>query len=152
MNYDNAKKEEDNQTHLEEPKAEPSDEMDAQVGIPIPPEILAQVPEEHRKTIVQAISTSAQISAPIVNPVFHKVTSEHITQIIENTEKDNARSFDTEKSQRWYQFIYFLVGVVTIAGLASLFTFTDNDELILPTITAVAGLAGGIGIGLFIRR
>jgi hypothetical protein len=116
-------------------------------GIQIPEEILAGVPSEHRQAIVRAFSSVTQFAAPVLNPIFQRVTSEHVTGIIDNTENESVREHDANKSQRRYQFAYYASGASLIAGLIVFFTLSDNRDLILPIVTAVAGFLGGLATG-----
>ena len=88
----------------------------------------------------------------MVNPVLHRITSEHVSQIIDNTENDSVREHDASKSRRRYQFAYFLLGAGVTVGLIVFFTVSDNRELIPPIVTAIAGFLGGLATGQYFRR
>jgi hypothetical protein len=137
---------------LEEPSSEPGDGDDTEPNLPIPEEVLAGVPAEHRQAIVRAFSSVTQLAAPVVNPVLHRITSEHVSQIIDNTENGSVREHDASRSRRRYQFAYFLLGAGVTVGLIVFFTVSDNRELIPPIVTAIAGFLGGLATGQYFRR
>ena len=137
---------------VESPSSQEGEGQDAEPGIPIPEEFLAGVPSEQRQLIINAVRSVTQFAAPAFNPIFQRVTSEHVTSIIANVEKDNVREHDASTSQRRYQFAYFLLGTVFAVGLIVFFTVSDNRDLIAPIVTAVAGFLGGLAAGRHFRN
>lgn len=118
-----------------------------------PSEMLDKIPAGQRSTFVRSISSSfAQFIAPAINPIFEKVTSAHISTIIENAENERVRENEADKSRRLYQFAYFLIGLLAIIGLVVFFTLTDNRDLIAAIITGALGFLGGLAAGRYTRR
>ena len=128
-----------------------SDEPEGDTSVPIPEDLLADVPQEHRKAITRAFSSVTQFAGPVFNPIFQKVTSEHVTRIIDSMENDSVRDHDTGKSRRRYQLTYSILGLGAIVGLIIFFTLTDNRDLMIPVITSVAGFLGGLATGRYFR-
>ena len=119
----------------------------AQPEFPIPQEFLDDVPEEHRLSVTRAVSTITQFAAPVFNPIFQKVTSDHVSRIIDNAENESVREHDAGGSRRRYQFAYFLLGGAIAVGLIVFFTLTDNRGLLPPIVTGVTGFLGGLAVG-----
>ena len=137
----------------DEPSSQPPDEQDVGAGIPIPKEVLDQLPPEARRTIVSSFqSRSMQIVAPVADPLYQHITSEHVSEVIKLHENDSVRGHQTATSQRRYQFTYFAVGTAVVVGLLVFFIDSGNRDLITPLLTAVAGFAGGLGTSQIFRR
>lgn len=125
---------------------------DAEPTTAIPEELLEGVPREHRQAISRAFSSVTQFAAPVFNPIFQKVTSEHVSQIIDNIEKDSVREHDADKARRWFQFAYFVLGAGATIGLIVFFIISDNGEFVPPIITGIAGFLGGLAAGPYLRN
>ena len=72
------------------PANQPTGE-EAEEGLPIPPEVLDNMPPEMRSEVTRAFSSITQVAAPIFNPVLQRVTSDHLTQIINNVDTQSDR-------------------------------------------------------------
>ena len=106
---------------------------------------------EERQAIVRAINITAQFAGPAGNPILQRLTGTHIEQLIDNAQKERVRRHDAAKSNRRYQFAYFVLGAGVTVGLAVFFTLSDNRDLIAPVVTAVAGFLGGLAAGRYWR-
>ena len=73
----------------------------------IPPEILEAIPPNERRTVTRAFASLTQIAAPVFNPIFRRITSDHLTSIIEYTESASVRADAATSSERRYQFGVF---------------------------------------------
>jgi len=95
-----------------------------------------------------------------INPIQKKVTSEHITQVLEITSKHDEREYDLHKcnqeneaiesrSNRRYWFASLLLVVVLV--LIVLFLFKNEKDILAPVLTGIGGLVagfmGGWGVG-----
>ena len=112
----------------------------------IPEEILEGVPEEDRSRIKSIISQT-MISGVMRrnNPISHKVTSAHITKLIDNSDAQDIRDREERKSDKNYQLILLVIG---LAFLAFLIVFLKDDkELLYKIIIAIISFVGGFGIG-----
>jgi hypothetical protein len=94
------------------------------------------------------------------NPIHHKMTSEHIGQVLDLAVKHDERQFTLaqqsnnndalqQTSTRKYAFWAFVLVVGFAAAL--LYTFKGKPELLLPMLTGfggfLTGAAAGFGIG-----
>ena len=118
----------------------------------IPPELWESIPPENRRLVIRAVSTITQISGPNFNPALRQVTSEHITQLINNSEAQSNRDAEADKSTRRYQFLYFIVALAALLFLLIFFTIREQYELLAAVITGAMGFGSGFGIGKFTNR
>ena len=94
------------------------------------------------------------------NPLHHKMTTEHISQVLNLTAKHDEREYELQKqsqsddfsegkSNRAYGFAVFVVVIIVI--LIVLFLFQDKPDVLVPIITGLVGLVsgflGGWGLG-----
>lgn len=107
------------------------------------PEILEALPQPVGERIRE---TFGLISGPVANPITKKVTSEHITQMIENDEKRSERNHSLKTSGRLFTFGYVVLAVVCFFGLAWMFGSTDKD-LFKQIVGFFATFAAGFGAG-----
>ena len=112
----------------------------------IPEEILESIPVEDRGKIVSIIKQS--IFSGVMrrgNPISEKITGEHITKLIEKADNQDIRDRAERRSQRNYNFIILVTGLVF---LAFLIVFLKNDkELLYKIIIAIISFVGGFGFG-----
>ncbi len=116
------------------------------------PEILERMPPESRGRVVRSFSHITQFPGPVVNPVLQRITSEHLTQMLGNAEAQSSRDAEAEKSNRRYQFSYFIVTIVGLLSLLVFFTLREQFDLLTAIITGVAGLGAGFGLGRMTGR
>jgi len=112
----------------------------------IPEEILESIPVEERGKIVSIIKQS-MFSGVMRrgNPISEKITGEHITKLIEKADNQDIRDRAERRSQRNYNFIILVTGLVF---LAFLIVFLKNDkELLYKIIIAIISFVGGFGFG-----
>ncbi|MGB0949100.1 MAG: hypothetical protein ACPGU0_03210 [Marinirhabdus sp.] len=112
----------------------------------IPEEILDAIPAEDRGKFVSIMQQSmfASISRR-KNPLTEKITTEHITTLISNSDKNDKRDRQERKSERNYNLILILIGLVFI-GFLVVFLQT-NIDLLITVITAILSFIGGFGFG-----
>ena len=112
----------------------------------IPDEVLEAIPEEERgkfKSIVRQTMISGVMKRN--NPISEKITSEHITELIKNSDNQDLRDRDERKTDKNYQIIFLLIG---LAFLVFLIIFLQNNEdLLYKIILAIISFLGGFGIG-----
>lgn len=137
----------ENQQDIEstEPEKKPKIEADDNFEI-IPDEVLDAIPVEDRSRIKSIISQT-MISSVMKrnNPISEKVTTEHITKLIENSNVQDERDRKERKSEKNYQIIFLLIGLVFIGFL--IVFLKDDKELLYKVIIAIISFVGGFGIG-----
>ena len=134
-----------------EPVSQPTDQA-VEEDLPIPPEVLENMPPEMRSAVIQASLSTTQFSTPVLNPVLQRVRPEHITQIINNVDTQSNREAEAEKSNRRYQFSYFIVTIVVLLALLVFFAIREQYNVLIPVVTGITGLGSGFGIGKLTNR
>ena len=87
------------------------------------------------------------ISRPPSDPIRRRITSEHITQILENQERSGQRNHSSENSDRWL-FVWFGTLILAAAvGLIVFFGIRETYEVVTAIIGGLLGFAGGFGVG-----
>ena len=113
---------------------------------------------ERQRAFTTAFSSFTQLAGPVFNPVLSRITPDHISKILDNTENESVRAYnasesesirehESESSRRKYQFAYATLVALVVVGLIVFFTLSDNRDLIAPLVAAVAGFLGGFAAG-----
>ena len=93
-----------------------------------------------------------QFAGPVFNPVLRQITPEHIAQVINNADSQNRRQAEAEKSNRRYQFLYFILALAALLFLLVFFTLREQFNLLAAVITGAMGFGSGFGIGKLTNR
>jgi hypothetical protein len=95
---------------------------------------------------MEQFSAMMQFS-PGRDPLVEKMTTEHVTAVIANKDKDGERHHQEElakiASHRWY----FGGAIVSVLALCWLFLWYGKTEHLDAVLAAIVGLAGGFGLG-----
>ena len=112
----------------------------------IPKELLDTVSEEEREKIITVIQeTMFSNITKSASDFTEKITTDHITSIISNSDIQDKRDRDERKGQRNHQLIIFLL---CLAFFVFIIVFLKSEkELLYKIIIAVISFLGGIGIG-----
>ncbi|CAB1065859.1 hypothetical protein D1BOALGB6SA_10658 [Olavius sp. associated proteobacterium Delta 1] len=124
-------------------------EDDPQSGdVIIPEEVFEKIPPEARGEIKRMVSTiSAGYIGPTPSPIARKLTSDHVTKIIDNSEKEDQRRYQEKKEERKMSLIVFGGILVPVTGLIVFFALIDKVEILIPLISAIVAFGGGYGFG-----
>ena len=111
-----------------------------------PNEILEVIPAEERGRFVSIMKETMFASfMSSNNPIAEKITTEHISKVLENADIQDKRDRQERKSEKNYQIIFLSIGLVFI-GLLIIFLKEDKD-LLYKIIIAIISFIGGFGIG-----
>lgn len=112
----------------------------------IPDEILEAIPEEERGKVASIIKQT-MISGVMrrSNPIADKITSEHITQLITKSDEHDIRDRAERKSERNYNLLLVLIGIVFIGFL--IVFLQNNEDLLIKVIIGIISFIGGFGFG-----
>ena len=112
----------------------------------IPDEILESIPIGERSKIKSFISQT-MISGVMKrsNPIAEKITSEHLTRLLENSDEQDKRDRAERKSEKNYQITFLLIGLIFLGFL--IIFLKDDKELLYKVIIAIISFVGGFGIG-----
>lgn len=135
-----------NQAEAESNSNEPSGEEEA-----IPTEVaeaLEELPPEQRRMVSSMFLSMSRISPSRSSALAKRVTSEHISQTLDNFEKENERDFKRSQSGETTKRLgmgAILVLVLMVFGYAGLTSDKDLAEKVI--IAGISGL-GGFGAGV----
>jgi hypothetical protein len=90
-------------------------------------------------------SESHMISS--ANKIAEKLTPEHITQIIDNAEEEDKRSFSAFKMNSVLRTVYI---IISLSFALFLLIFFKDSEYFSTILTAIFSFLGGIGIGKYV--
>ena len=110
-------------------------------------ELLNEFPPEQIEKITRVMSMS--VSGPMPNPVADKITSEHISKVLENSDKADKRGFEGFKISKKYNLWYSIIGVAFIVFLTLVLKSFGQETFVQGMIiigSFAAGFAGGYGI------
>jgi len=112
----------------------------------IPNELLEAIPEKDREKFI-AIFQETVFSSVIKsgNNLTDKLTPEHITSIINNSDTQDKRDRDERKGQRYYHLIFFVLSLLFLSFI--IIFLKDDKELLYKIIIAIISFLGGFGIG-----
>lgn len=119
----------------------------------IEPEIMKDIPPEYHdkfregfKEIAKMTSFEMMSIGPQFNPIFKKLTPEHIDKMIEYSDKDDERNLKFEKFHRRFLLIPFFTLIAVFLFL--LIWLIDVDkQMLIDILWALGGFAGGLGTG-----
>ncbi len=112
----------------------------------IPDEILDAIPEEDRGKVI-SIMKRTMFSGVMEknNPIADKITEDHITKLIDNSDSHDKRDRHERKGLRTHNIILILIGLIFIVFL--LIFLKDNQDLLIKIIIAIISFIGGFGYG-----
>lgn len=117
----------------------------------LPPELLQGLPPEEKKQMMSSLSIMMQGSSRQLSPLTKQLKSEHITQIIENSEKESQREFEKSKiSENTKRLgmgailslvivVFFYAGVTKDKDL--------SERVFLASISVIGGFGAGYAVG-----
>ncbi len=141
--------EDENQITPQNPHANESD--DDNIEAMLPDEFLGNLPSEHQRRIGSTLGLSVGISGPIQDPISERITSEHITQVLDNRENAALRAHKAGRSERWLAAWFGTLILAAAVGLIVFFGIRETYEVVTAIIGGLLGFAGGFGVGR-IRR
>ena len=86
------------------------------------------------------------VSSPL-DTLAEKLTSEHITQLLDGTAEEGKRDHEDRTSSRRHQTGIILVALIIGPGLVVLFGIREQTDFLIGLISALGGLGAGWGIG-----
>ena len=110
------------------------------------------IPEEfqHLPPDIQRFMSASYVG-PMPNPLYDKLTPEHITAIINAGVKEDERRFKYFSSERNYKVFYFLSGLVVLA-LLTFFLLPYDKEMYTKIVEWTLVFASGSGVGRAFKK
>jgi|GEM_PF-2187786 len=121
----------------------------------MPPEVveaLKELPQDKRQMVLSMFLSMGRMTSPSSSALVKRVTSEHITQTLDNIEKQDEREF--KKSQSGEITKRLAIGAILILVLMVFVYagFTRDTELAEKVIIAGISGLGGFGAGFAVRK
>lgn len=131
----------------EEPAAEPEKDDAIQGIAEVPQQLLDKLPPEVKQQITTFLLSHQRIGVPAPNPIANKISPGHIDKIIDNSELDSQRDYESEKSRRRFQLGY---AILALSFLVFLFIYLPSidKELLKQVLGALVLFGGGFGSGI----
>lgn len=100
------------------------------------------------KKVIQEFSMMGTFGRSV--PYEKIMTSEHLSKIIENSDKESERDYQNRKSIRLYVFISFIFVLGFVLGLIHLLAKVNPSllmNILIAIISFAGGAFGGYGVG-----
>lgn len=118
----------------------------------LPDEVQSAVKKLAENKPEKLVEFMAMEMSSVSNPLHHKMTTEHISQVLDLAARHDERQYDLSrksqdnefaegKSIRAYCFSAFIV--VAILTALVLFLFREKPDVLVPILTGLGGLVGG---------
>ena len=139
---------------LQEEATTPTSDKSSEEGV-IPTEVveaLKELPPEQRRIVSSTFLSMERMSSKSSSALVKRVTPEHITQTLDNLEKDNERDFKKSQSSEITKRLgmgAILILVLMVFGYAGL---TKDKELAEKVILAGISGVGGFGAGVAVSK
>ncbi len=148
MEKDNKKQNENQEiTPEEEAKETSSDFIDKEIL-----DVVETMPDEDKGKVIGLFKRSL-FEASITRhstPFAEKVTSEHITKLIDNSDSQDKRDRVERKGQRNYNLLILVIILAFVVFLVVY--FKDDKEVLIPLVTAILSFVAGTGFGLGLSK
>ena len=115
-------------------------------AFPVSAEVLGRMPPQGRERVTRSFATIVRFSGPDFNPVSRRLTSEHITQALNNAADQNQREAEAERSNRRYKFLYFALALIAVVFVLVFFSIREQYDVLVPIATGIMGFAAGVGV------
>ena len=139
---------------LQEEATTPTSDKSSEEGV-IPTEVveaLKELPPDQRRIVSSMFLSMGRMSSTSSSALVKRVTPEHITQTLDNLEKDNERDFKKSQSSEITKRLgmgAILILVLMVFGYAGL---TKDKELAEKVILAGISGVGGFGAGVAVSK
>lgn len=138
------------QANEQTPNDPPADEVEAEAVSP--DEVQQAVRKLAEKRPEKLVEFMAMEMSSVGNPLHHKMTKEHIAQVLDLAAKHDERQYNLHttsqsndflegKSNRAYCFSAFVL--ILFLTVVVLFLFKDKPEVLVPILTGLGGMIGG---------
>lgn len=124
--------------------------VDDDNGLNIPEELLQALPEEERKEITKMFSFRG--SFPQQNPILKKITSEHISAVLKNSDEEDKRDRVERKEERNHNYKIMVTALFFILLVGWLLLYFKQIEMMKYLAGSVFGFAGGFGVGKYYKN
>lgn len=109
------------------------------------PRAIQQLPPEVREVV-----SMMGFSGPVTPPFLNKVNEEHISKVLEITDKDSQRTYDDAQSSKKYSLAYVVLSFL-LFGFVIVFLADKNAALLKDILIILGVFAGGFGAGYGVK-
>ncbi len=127
-----------------------NEQSDSEADGVIPAEILEGLPADDRKRITTLLRSSVQIGA-MGNPLHGKVTSNHISQVLDSADKERDLTFRDRQRTRWFVLAASIL-LMVFFGFLLVYLVDRDTALFMNIFVAIASFVGGAGFGYGIKK
>lgn len=132
--------------------SEPSNEKQEDIGKSLMDCVFNEIPEPIKEKLIFAAS---HYSGPVPNPIVEKMTSSHITSIIDTISKDEDNSYKLKREGRIYSLIYIVLFLGLLIFLIC-FLIDKNPEFLkdffYKGLIFFGGAGGGYGYKAYLSK
>jgi hypothetical protein len=115
-------------------------------------EIFTSLPQEAQEDLenlmLSASMRSIRTESSIPPQIFDKLTEEHISKIIDSSEKSEDRDFKLQKRRQNFLTLYVVLGIGVFIFL-TIFLAKDKTSVFLDILKILFGFLGGLGLGTY---
>lgn len=116
-----------------------------------PDETLAHLPHKEKKELIQTITRFSGIFPP-QHPIADKITPDHISALLQNTDTCDQRDREERQQERNYNFKVLVTVILSTILVCGLFIWTKQTDFLKYFIGALFGFGGGFGVGKFYKK
>jgi hypothetical protein len=108
------------------------------------PELLESVPPEIRREVNQFTAIIGGFANAGQSPLVKKINEQHIDKLIQLSENESQREFQSAQADKKYNLLYVLIFCLVFTFLV-VFLSDKNPELLKDLLKVLAGFIGGFG-------
>ena len=119
-------------------------------SLPIPPEVLENLPEEQKQQIQQffGAAMSMQAGMGMANPIAQKITPEHITDVIGLSGREVDLEYGDRRHSRLVTSTVAIALLVVLVVFGAFLVYLEATDLFFDVVTFGAAFVGGFGGGV----
>lgn len=110
------------------------------------PDRLEELDPGLKKVIEASVSMQRISSSSLVSPVYEKINEQHISKILDISEKDDERAFADSQSARIYSLITLVI-VLVFFGSLTVFLVNKDVAVYQEILKIIIIFGGGFGSG-----
>lgn len=118
---------------------------DNKEAVPVDAQQFEHLPPEAKKQILE-MTSMFMASGPMPHPIFTKMNTEQVGEVIKNMESECIREHNNKLSSRRFNFATFVCILVFVLLVFTGCLLKEKWEYVVPIITAIGGFGGGIGV------
>ena len=102
--------------------------------------------------VKEMILSMTSIQGRVPNPIYSKITEEHITQLLKSDDKDLDNQFKYANLGRIYMLVYTILGIGLFVFLTMFLINNGYKELYFEILKLLIAFGGGFGVGFGVNK